>query len=304
MKTAVAENDNLSFSKESTGIRHVLQIVQWLSIDVAAGAVCCSALACDLMNVWPLPWLALCILGATVWLIYTADHLADVKRMPTKPVTGRHLFHWQHKDKLQKTVATLSIITGLLAFMFLPSRLIWFGIILGGLVILYIALVNTLSENTARKWFHKEIYVAVLYAAGVWGVAFMQAKHITVIHWLSASAFFLVVLQNLFLFSYYELHEDIQQRQRSIAKTFGKAFTAKVLLALFIVFIFHVLLLWLVSADTEVRLLLITLCSMSAVLGILYAFPLHFILNHLYRALGDAVFFLPGLILLIKILFT
>lgn len=303
LKTAVAEKKNSS--QNYTGIRltQVWQLVQWLSIDVAIGALCSSALACEIMGIWPLPWTSISILGTTVCLIYTADHLWDVAHMPVKAVTGRHLFHWQHKQKLQTMACILSGVTGIMAILYLNLPVILFGAILGSLVAIYIALINTLSPEKGRQWFHKEIYVAVFYSAGVWGIAFLQAQHITAIHWLLAFAFCLVVLQNLFLFSYYELEEDIQQQQRSIARAWGKAFTRKILITLFILSACLLLLLFFLSEDKSIWQLLFTLCVMSAILGLLLCFPSIFARHHRYRMLGDAVFFIPGLLLLKNILF-
>lgn len=111
MKTLVAENTGRL--EKSFRVHYLLQLAQWLSLDVSAGAMCSAALVCYLLDIRPLPWFAIGVLGVVVWIIYTVDHLYDAHRMPGKPVTGRHLFHQLHKRKLQFFTGILMFLTGL-----------------------------------------------------------------------------------------------------------------------------------------------------------------------------------------------
>ncbi|QHT69815.1 hypothetical protein GXP67_25795 [Rhodocytophaga rosea] len=304
MKTLIARHTPNRLSKESFRILHLLQIAQWMSLDVAVGAMCSAALVCRLLDIWPLPWEPICILGAVVLLIYTVDHLFDAQHIPGKPVTGRHLFHWQHQRELLVFTAILTLFTAFAALLFLPSRLIVFGTVLGTLVLLYLWLVNTLKSGQARRWFHKEVCVAFVYTAGIWGVGFVQAKSLSAIHWLLAFAFGLVVLQNLFLFSWYELAEDIQQQQRSAVEIWGQESSRKVLWSLFIVFAGNAWLLYSMTDDSFIYRVLLGFGMMSGILAMLFAFPKLFRKNYRYRLIGDGVFFIPGFLLLIHLLFT
>jgi hypothetical protein len=304
LKTLTAANTNRSFVKENSRIQYLLQVAQWLSLDVALGAMSSASLVCKLLGIWPLPWVAIGILGAVVLLIYTVDHLFDVRRMPVKPITGRHYFHWQYKRELQVFTAILVLITAIAAVLFLSSRLLLFGIILGSLVLVYLWLVNTLTSRQARKWFHKEVCVAMVYTAGVWGIGFVQAVHITTVHWLLAFAFGLIVLQNLFLFSWYELAEDLCQHQRSIAQIWGQKITAKLLYGLFIAFVMNAWVIFSISNDTFIHQVLLGFGVMSGILSILFLLPPAFRKNYRYRLIGDGVFFIPGLLLLNHLLFT
>jgi 4-hydroxybenzoate polyprenyltransferase len=268
------------------------------------GAMCSAALVCRLLDVWPLPWLAISMLGAVVLLIYTVDHLCDVQRMPVKPVTGRHLFHWRYKRELQVFAGILSLFIGLAVLVFLSVRLIMFGTILGSLVLVYLWLVHTLKSGQARKWFHKEVCIAFVYTAGVWGIGCVQATYLFPVHLLLAFAFGLVVLQNLFLFSWYELTEDIRQQQRSVVRTMGKKTARRVLWSLFIVFAVNACLLLLISDDCFIHQVLLGFGMMSGILAMLFLFPHLFRKNYRYRLMGDAVFFIPGGLLLNHLLFA
>jgi len=304
LKTLIAENKKIFPGKAKIQIHHIWQRIQWLSIDVALGAMCSSAMACTLMRIQPLPWLAISILGAMVFLIYTTDHMCDLQHMPVESMSNRRLFHWKHKRPLQIFAGILAGLVALLCLLYLPLPLIYFGIALGSLVALYLLLVNYLQPGQGNKWFHKEICVAVVYTSGVWGVGFVQAKHITAIHWLLVFAFGLIVLQNLLLFSCFELDEDVQQHQRSLAKTWGKELTKKILLVTFLLFAAVMLLGFFFNTEELIQQALSIFCIMAAILGLLFCFPNTFRKNDWYRLIGDGIFFIPGFVLLNELLFT
>jgi hypothetical protein len=125
----------------------------------------------------------------------------------------------------------------LAAIFLLPSLLIYFGLGLGSIVALYLWLVNYLPLIKAMPWFHKEIFIAFIYTAGICGVPLLQAPHITIVHSLLIGCFGLVAFHNLLLFSYYELEEDILQAQRSVVQVWGVARTKTILLLSFLSFI-------------------------------------------------------------------
>src|SRR5260221_9904362 len=71
------------------------RIINILSLDVAAGAVVSASFFARIFNVTILPQ-GLISLGLTVWIIYTADHLLDAKKLKQAASTERHRFHQQH----------------------------------------------------------------------------------------------------------------------------------------------------------------------------------------------------------------
>ncbi len=267
--------------------------VQALSIDVALGAMCSSALFCRMMGVAPLPWPQLLILGGTVFVIYTADHQLDIYRMQPPPITQRHRFHWQHRRMLRMVAGIVMVLLAVGAFISLPRSVFLYGILLAGAVSAYLLVVSRLPETKAKIWFHKEILIAALYTAGVWGSVAVRAVALEPSHRLSGIIFGLLALQNLALFSYYEWEEDITQQQRSLARAWGKR-TVRIG-----VFMLSGLLLSLLIAagglvqSTTEMVSLVTLWAMALILLALTLAPGYFRTNHRYRWLGDGIFLLP-----------
>src|SRR5690606_1037114 len=71
------------------------RLLNSLSIDVAAGAVICALFLAEILRSRPgTP--ALIMLGLTVWIIYSADHLLDARRIEREAVTHRHSFYQRH----------------------------------------------------------------------------------------------------------------------------------------------------------------------------------------------------------------
>jgi hypothetical protein len=276
-----------------TALHRIAKLAQALSLDVALGAVCCSAMFCRLVGLSPLPWPQLAVLGGTVLLIYAADHQADVYRMPGPPLTDRHRFHWRYRRLLRPLAGILAIaLAG--AALLLPKVVIVYGLLLAGAVGAYLLVVSRLPESRGRRWFHKEILVAALYTAGVWGSVAVRAVSLPPFARLAGVVIGLLALQNLLLFSYLEWEEDVSQGQRSLARSWG---TGRVLLAmrgLSVVLAGLLAASWEGAEGLTGRAVWFTLAAMMGVLGALCAFPAAFRRRHRYRLLGDGVFLLAA----------
>ncbi|MDR6194537.1 hypothetical protein [Siphonobacter sp. SORGH_AS_0500] len=187
------------------GVRSVLQRIHWLNLDIVAGAVLSAAAGSRLpdgrgeVNYW-----ALASLGLTTWFIYTLDRLLDIRRKPV-PNTPRHQFHLQNAALLWKATIAAGVLAAAIT-PFLPLSLIRWGLILAGVVALYLFMVNRLGPKS--KWyFLKEPLTALVYTGGVWGVAFANQPDIS---WQDKSLsviFGLIAFQNLLLFSWMETKE-------------------------------------------------------------------------------------------------
>jgi hypothetical protein len=273
--------------------KRIGKTAQALSLDVALGAVCCSAMFCRLVGLEPLPWTQLWVLGGTVLLIYTADHQADVYRMPGPPLTDRHRFHWRYRRLLRPLAGMLAVgLAG--AALPLPRVVLVYGLLLAGAVGAYLLVVSRLPEARGRRWFHKEILVAAMYTAGVWGSVAVRAGALPPFARLAGVIFGLLALQNLLLFSYLEWEEDVSQGQRSLARSWG---TGRVLLATRALTLVLAGLLaagWDGAEGCTGLAVWGTLAAMTGGLGALCAFPAAFRRHYRYRLLGDGVFLLAA----------
>jgi 4-hydroxybenzoate polyprenyltransferase len=210
------------------------------------------------------------------------------------PITARHFFHWRFEQELWWFAGILFCILCVAAVLALSQEVFYFGLILGCTVIMYLWLVNNLPANKANQWFFKEIYVALIYTAGIWGSVWVQAGCVKPVQWVLAMLFGITALLNLLIFSYYELEEDRIQSQRSVVIAWGKSKVNAGCVWLFILFGVTALLLACSHLQkTEQRVLLIE-CLMAAILLLLFVFPAFFSKEYRYRWIGDGIFLLPG----------
>ncbi len=234
-------------------------------------------------------WTHYFVLGSSVWLIYTLDHLLDAYRKPVL-LSSRHQFHKQHRSTLLLICAALLFPTAWLAFTRLPLSVIRFGVALGVLLIAYLSVTHFFK----LPYFFKEGWVALLYTVGVWGGMAVQARSLRLTDWLAGGAFGVIILQQAMLLSWYETDEDAHQYMASLMQQqsaaplhlFLKVLSLANVLATGLGFAFHNYTIFdLFSWGT--------LLVIALVLAVITHFPAVFRPHYAYRLLSDGILMLP-----------
>lgn len=267
---------------------HLLNWYRWiniLSIDVAFGASVCAAFFLKISTSTIRP-VSLVVLGLSVWIIYTIDHLKDVYGLKKTASTNRHRFHQQNFQTLAWLVATASGIVALLVFRIRP-QILTLGIVLASLVLVYIIISQYLK-------FLKEIAGAALYCAGVFLPSLSQAHSVShfLLTW-DCTLFLILVLTNLLVFSWYELDQDMEDSHQSFTVSFGKPTTRIVVVTLLAAASILLLNLWIASPG--MKALCFTLMTIGLML--IVVFPTYFWHHDRYRYVGDVIFLFPLLAL-------
>ena len=269
-------------------MKHFLQQAHWLSLDVMAGAVIGNIVF------WKLPsgttdteYLASIILGVAVFVVYVADRLFDLRKQNLSN-TARHRFHQQHHKTLWEIIIILTIFSTIFAIT-LPYKVLQLGIVISGIVFLYLLVVNKFPSHRVVQ-LAKEPLIAIIYTMGIVGTAFVTKTNISWQEWAIAFTFFMIVLQNLLLFSMYE---SIALPQAvNIANAIGKNSARSLNTVLFLIIISVGSYTFSQNqADYSAKVLLVQMV-MSAVLWMLNDFVKFFIQEERYRWLGDGVFLL------------
>ncbi|MEQ9468813.1 MAG: UbiA family prenyltransferase [Ekhidna sp.] len=255
-------------------IGRVYRTAQILSLDIVIGAVILLRFFCVQFGVAP-RWEVFVLLGGVVWLIYTADHLRDAEHK-IRSSRERYLFHKEHRKPLVVVAGIVLLVLSILVF-FIPLV-----IFLGGLALAVFSFIYLIMQHRLSRFLSKELYVALVYSAGILMVPFLLSQ---TYRW---DVFLLLVLLtfiNLSLFSWYEKDEDIRDKFQSIATELNGKKLEKIILLL-------------ISLGLAIALLSINLIASYFIAGfVIYAlmiiFPDWFRLSHRYRAIGDGVFLLP-----------
>jgi hypothetical protein len=263
------------------------QYVNILSLDIAAGAIISALFFAQIFNVQIKPY-GLLALGLTVWIIYTVDHLRDAKKIKHSASTKRHRFHQQYFYSLTVFVGLATLLDAVTIF-FIRRQVFEWGLILFAIVLIYLIVQQYLR-------FLKEFFIAWLYT---WGVLLLSIT-ITTITLSIADAlliaqFGLIAWTNLVLFSWFDHVFDERDKQNSLVTILGKRPTIFFLYGLFAVnFLITAIQFVLFTPTTPVLIL----CLMNIILFLIFTFRVPLAKNDIYRLIGDAVFFVPGLLLI------
>lgn len=138
---------------------------QWpnvLAIDAALIAVLWQA-ALVASTGTKIGWTAQAVLGLSVWLTYVADRLYDVQaREALTLLSLRHQFAKRHRRALWRVWFVLLLVNLLLATQLTSTQLAH-----GGLLLALCLFYTLLNQKLSRRFFPKEICVALIYAGGV-----------------------------------------------------------------------------------------------------------------------------------------
>lgn len=271
----------------------LLKYIRFLSLDVTLGAALLTMAISDFIGI-ELPLSIPVCLAISIWLIYTLDHLLDAKRSREISIE-RHLFH-RRNFKILTINFILIALAGFYVVWSLPTITFIYGLGLILLVLVYFTLIYFFKN------FHfKEVLVAIVYASGVFlgPISLIEnAVDLQIISFFIQLLF--LALINLILFSYNDLEKDQADGNPSMVIKLGKEMTQQLLILLFILLIviqIGSLLFFLDNPDFLLFQILFTL--MTAVLLSLKKWDNFFALNSRYQLIGDGVFFMPAIWLLL-----
>jgi 4-hydroxybenzoate polyprenyltransferase len=252
-----------------------------LSIDVVAGAVVCALFFSKILNVQLKPF-GVISLGLTVWIIYTADHLLDARRVLQLASTDRHRFH-QHYFKILFIILLLMVLVDAVQLFFIRKPIIIAGLFLAVLVLIYFFVQRYLV-------YVKELFGALLYTGGVLLVPLaLKEIPLSSMQMVLMLSFLLTALINLLLFTWFDRERDQKDKHQSFTTIFGEKATQTILSILFILNAS----LTAIQVKNDFMKPAIILALMNLILLLILLNKNFFSVNDRYRLLGDAVFLLP-----------
>jgi 4-hydroxybenzoate polyprenyltransferase len=277
-------------------ISRIYQIVRILSLDILAGVICGYTFASIILGC-ECPPLTPVILGATIWLIYTLDHLLDARALKGQSGKPAYRWHYENRKILWPVLLVGGLATAGLSLAFLPARVLIFGCVMVCLVLIY-TLVQQGMLGSRATYLFKEGWISIIYTAGIWGVPLLSQKSdpgIPVA--LTIFIYGLLVLINVLIYSYHDFHTDGLESQQTMATIAGRKTTAHLLRLLILSALVLLLVTFLNIDDPLMGKVYIILLGMTSLLGGILAFPQFFSKRDRYGILADAVFFLPGLLI-------
>ncbi len=270
-------------------------LFQVLSLDITIGALAVGLFAEELfgVNVNPVWWI---ILPIAVWTIYTADHLADGLKQKENSTIYRHDFHYRHRKILIPIILITGAVAVVLAFLFLDTAIIKWGIFLSGLILLYLLIV-IISGKNGNAYFHKEIFIAFAYTAGIFLAPLVWYGHVPdYSKGLTVFFIFLLVWCETVMVSFFDYDQDKADGNTSFAVWYGKRKTRRILITLMIIMAAWLIVSVFIIPDKKYIVPLMIEFLMLVILFFIIYKPRYFQKSNRYRWLGETVFWLPALL--------
>lgn len=285
--------ENPSPITSPTSLWSLYATLRLVSLDVVAGAVASGYMVAHLCGQVPEP-IFLVVLGLAVWLIYTLDHLMDAYRLQGDASTPRHRFHQRYFKLICWIWAILAITCGGLALFLMDETAIWFGLAMGGFTLLHLALVTLVGDKTSL-FLVKEMGVAFVYSAGIWGLPMVATgtwrEPFFILAFVQFSG---LVMVNLLEFSYFEYETDELDKQTSFIRAIGPKGGRNLILTLLLLLFGSggLAALWAPSWESFAAVEGVFLL-MWLMLASLLAFPRWYARYERYRVFGDGAFLIP-----------
>lgn len=161
------------------------------------------------------------VLGLTVWAIYLADRLLDVRSAPREQETERHRFHRLHRTAFWCLLALILCADMAAVLLWLRPAVFRSGLYPLAAVLLYLGVIHQQRFRVA-----KELAVALLFTAGTFLIGWTFSEHRLSLL-LPAAAFLLLCLGNLVaieMWEWRELRNAAGKRPHSITLLLDRMF--------------------------------------------------------------------------------
>lgn len=270
-------------------ILNKVKVLQFLSIDICLGTVVLSAFIGEILSV-QFSVIEYTALALSVFLIYNADHLLDIKKTNRKDLSIRRYFFLKYRYVITVALAIVSIIL-LFTLQFLPVSVVENGLFLTLLVVIYFLSIHLVS----KKFYHKEVSAAIIYTLGIFVLPYshLNAKP-NVEFFLLMIQIFLLAFLNLLVFSKYDKANDLMAKQPSLATSIDNESMTVLIRALGVINFVLPLTLIIYSVQIGQSILPQLLILMMCLGTILISSFMHvFRKSDLYRTIGDTLFILP-----------
>ncbi len=268
---------------------HLLRQLNIWCIDVAVSAGLLSFAFSRLWNI-ALPLSVPVLLSIAVWLIYTFDHLKDTVDTKEPGLSARRNLHRKYVKQLIAVSMMLLLLAAGLIF-FVPVKVVVYGTALSLLVVSYYLGLHLAQRSPKLK---KEYIVAILYTAGV-VLGPLACGTPPAGYQLHVLQLFLLALNNLLLFSWFDREMDQKEGFSNIVHILG---AGKIRLLLILLPLFQFMAALLLSASGFFREFELLWAMIGIVMLLPMIKPVYWQLRYRYRILGDFLFFVPSAIIL------
>lgn len=264
--------------------RIIFRFIRLFSLDIVAGAIAGLVFASTVMGA-DLHRSYYIIMGLTVWLIYTVDHLMDGAKSHGKSDSDTHNFFYTYKIPIILVFLILLVLDFRLIVYRLDEKIIQFGMGPGIATVIYL-LMNRFYDDAPKWIFIKELWIAVIYTLAIWGgPVILGGDAMSKSQILLMVSHGLIIFGNVMIYSIYERESDIRQDNKSFVRDFGLRPAVNMVVMTLALSILTAISAYLFYGTQLIYSLPLVLISTSMLLII--SFPRTFSRNKLYGVIAD-----------------
>jgi len=267
-----------------------IHIYRYLNIDVVAGTLSGLYFASRLLGV-TISGNVYLLLALAVYLIYLLDHLYDAIQ-GGKGETARDQFY-QKNWKFFVISGIALLVTCIILMFTIPPDVRTTGLIISALCLVYFTGIYYAGH---KKWFLKEILIALIYTLAIWSIPVMKAETYPLKFLLPVIIpYYLLVLINVLIYSYFQYDKDRLAKKNSIVQILDKKRSKNLILVLCTSVIMLLIPANFFFEGIISRGIVLLYFIMSLVMSWVLREEHTFARHHRYAYVTDAVFFLPFL---------
>jgi len=274
---------------------YVYRLLNLLSLDVAAGAVCMSWFACRVLHLDP-PVMYFVLLGQCIWGIYLTDHLYDARK--AEAFSYRRRFYKKYARVLT-WIYVVNILAAVTIFILYFSVPVVFAAIPAFVLSALYIFFNWYSQGRKKPFYAKEFLIALGYVFGIMVIPMAYTLHFDLLFFTVPLLFFLMAFWNVLVMARYEQAHNTAEGQTSMGQWMSLKNIQRLTWFVFFVFL-------LAAMGTQILFIsswrLFVVWTLIALYMLL---PLVFIklmaTHELYRVYADRVFLLPVVLLLLEV---
>ena len=232
------------------------------------------------------------VLALTVWLIYTADHYLDSKKLPEDQSMPRHYLHKKYQKPVLVMVLLVLLVDVFLFYNYLNIQYLVFGFVLLAATGIHFIINFLVPIKLVKMLYLKEFFVAIVVACA-YTILPLKTLALTLEQVQLFLFFVFLNSANLLLFSWYDADEE--PTVLSLPNVYGKSLTFRLAgICLVIAQLLAAMIFYFAPLDNN-RSYALILSAMVIATALLVFTPNVLKKNGWYRFLGDAIYVLPVL---------
>jgi hypothetical protein len=208
-------------------LRKIATLIHYLNLEISFIVLLWAFIIKDLTDS-KIPVLWYFVVTASIWVVYSIDHIIDGYKQNATEKDNRHRFIYDNRSKIIPILVFTTILAFSISLYIFPTQLIIYGFILVALSGIYLMIINFFKIPL------KELFASFIFAVGIWFLPFFYSDNFHLQYILSFTLYFLLVFFNIIYLAIAEFDYDKKHQFNGMVHSIGLKSAKKLLIFLLI----------------------------------------------------------------------